>query len=154
LNGSRYYYPPNPYDNLDSTFGSEIAELIRDIERLEPRDGVQSLFDWKHPPPTAQLRKLLIGKREQVRQEAHARGWDVDLPATCELQDLLRKLEAISTEHGVVAVWVPAIVRSSLPKGEGVDAEILRTADALGLDIKAATPLPGGARWLFRKRPG
>lgn len=59
------------------TFSPVIDDLIREIAALGGKEKLEVAFDLFAPPPLATFEEKLRAMRDQLKQEARERGWEV-----------------------------------------------------------------------------
>jgi hypothetical protein len=59
-------------------FSTEVDGLIRSVAKLVPRERLFDMFDWFNPPPLPEFQARLEKELARLREDAQARGWEVE----------------------------------------------------------------------------
>jgi len=77
-NGKPGDHPINDICNHNLPVFSRRADaLVREIHSYLPRYRMWDLFDWFNPPAIGELERLLEAKRDELKRDALARGWEI-----------------------------------------------------------------------------
>ena len=78
MNGKPGDHPINDIcDHKLEVFSPKADALIREIDQYLPRYRMWDLFNWWNPPPLAEFEHQLEMKRDELREDAKHRGWEV-----------------------------------------------------------------------------
>ena len=136
-------------------YSAEADALIVEIARLVSRRELNELFDWGQPPALPQFTKLLREKRDELFEQARARGWDptAAVPGAGAVEDLLKVLQLRSEGADSLELWVSdrlTLGETEVPASIAM-AIVLDKALSLGLEPDGFQQGDGGRTYRYRR---